>query len=195
MANPPVRNGQQLWPPVAAALPDLTNPAFSTPLNVNRFQYPYSQMDMPTPSPAHLVTPASPPAGYRERAFGTPTLAVVGGTSVTLRTDAPPSQQVAEVSIRNTGTGVLAWYATTSDHFLILTPPAGVATGSDVSCTNSGCPNGTLTIRVNPTLLPQARASGTVTVSSPNSSSAPVVISVQVVADFEVGTPGTSRAR
>jgi len=195
MANPPARNGQQLWQPVVATLPDLTRPEFSTPLNVNRFQYPYVEMDMPTPAPAHLATPANLPAGYRERALASPALSITGSASITLQTNGSPAQQTARVSIHNAGTGVLTWYATTSDNFLILTPPAGAAVGGDVPCATSGCPNGTLTISVNPTLLPRARATGQITIASPNSSAAPVVISVQVVADFEVGTPGTSRAR
>lgn len=195
MANPPVRNGQRLWQPVAATLPDMTKPAFNTPLNVNRFQYPFTQMDMPTPAPAHLASPASLPAGYRERALGSPALSITGSASITLQTNGPPSQQTATVSVRNTGSGLLTWYATTDDNFLILTPPAGAATGADVTCTTASCPNGTLRISVNPTLLPRARATGRITIASPNSSAAPVVITVQVVADFEVGVPGTSRAR
>ncbi len=195
MANPPSRNGQLLWQPMAATLPNLTIPVFFDALSLSKFQYPYSGMDMPSPQPAHLVAPATVPAGYPQSVLGAPRLSVDGSTTVTIRTKGAPSQAVASVTVRNLGTGILSWVANTNDNFLVLSPPAGVAVGPGLACASSPCPAGRLDITVNPTLLPRARSTGTITISSPNSSAPPVTVTVDVVADFEVGTPGTSRAR
>ncbi|MCK9497140.1 MAG: hypothetical protein M0R75_16835, partial [Dehalococcoidia bacterium] len=114
---------------------------------------------------------------------------------VSIRLNDPTAIGRVSVNIRNTGTGVLSWVAEPSAGFLKLTPPGGVALGSGVSCTTGTCPHGTLTIEVNPTLLPASTASATVTVRSPNGGAGTVRITVNVLADFEVGVPGTSRAR
>jgi hypothetical protein len=195
MANPPQRNNQLLWQPMPATLPDLTKPAFFDALALSKFRYPYAGMDMPTPQPAHLIAPASVPAGYPQSALGAPQMSVDGVRTITIRTQGSPAQATASVKIRNLGTGILPWEAKTTDNFLVLTPPAGVAVGPNVACTTSSCPTGTLRVTVNPTLLPKARSTGTITITAPGSNAAPVVITVNVVADFEVGTPGTSRAR
>ncbi|MBM3140832.1 MAG: lytic transglycosylase domain-containing protein [Chloroflexi bacterium] len=195
LANPPSRNQQLLWTPVAAALPDLTQPVFFNALAPARFQFPYSEMDIPTPQPANVAVPPVVAADFAQRALGSPALSVTGDRSITLLTRGSPAQSTATVSIRNAGTGILSWHATTSDHFLVLSPPAGVAVGGDLSCSGPLCPGGTLAVTVNPTLLPRARSTGTITIQSPNATGPPVQINVLVVADFEVGTPGTSRAR
>ncbi len=192
MANPASRNGQPLWEATAAALPDLTSPAFFTPLSLANWRFPYNAMDIPTPQPANLIIPPVIPGDLQQRIFGSPAMAS-SSERVTIRLNDPTTPMRADVTIRNTGTGILAWLASTNDAFLILDPPAGVALGGGLPCTAGGCPNGTLSIGVNPTLLPTSRATGTVTVTSPSGGT--VTITVTVLADFEVGAPGTSRAR
>ena len=113
---------------------------------------------------------------------------------IVLRTDGPPTAARATISVRNTGTGVLAWLAAPSNGWLVVDPPAGVALGSRVPCTGECVRTAEITITVNPTLLPGAAASGTLRISSVNASGRPVDIRVDVEADFEVGAPGTSRA-
>ncbi|MEI6136055.1 MAG: hypothetical protein WCQ48_01390, partial [Chloroflexota bacterium] len=62
-------------------------------------------------------------------------------------------------------------------------------------CTASdSCPDGILTITVNPTLLPASRANGTIHLSSPNGGGQQIDILVDVSAEFSIGAPGTSRA-
>ena len=75
-----------------------------------------------------------------------------------------------------------------------MDPPAGVALGAQVPCTDACTRAAKLTITVNPTLLPAASATGTLRITSPNGTGRPVSIRVEVEADFEVGAPGTSRA-
>ena len=104
----------------------------------------------------------------------------------------PGSSMSATIEIRNAGTGILSWIAEPSANFLIVSPPGGVAVGTGVSCTTASCPNGRLTIEVNPTLLPSSSATGTVTVRSPNGGAGTITIRVDVIAEFEVGGPGTS---
>ncbi len=193
MANPASRNGTPLWERTVVALPDLTSPAFFGPMSLANWRFPYTQMDIPTPTPATLAIAPPVPGDLRSRVFGSPALAS-GTERVTIQLNDPTTPMRASVTIRNQGTGILTWMATTNDAYLILEPPAGVALGGGLPCVSAGCPNGTLTIGVNPTLLPAAATTGTVTVTSPTGSGS-LVITVAIVADFEVGAPGTSRAR
>jgi hypothetical protein len=194
MANPPSRNGQLLWRPVAASLPNLTMPQFAGPLSISRWQYPYSAMDIPTPQPANVAQPPAVAPDYRQQALGAPSLEV-STTSVTIRTNGLPHEATARVRIHNAGTGILSWQATSAQNFLVLSPPGGVALGPGITCTSVSCPDAELVITVNPTLLPKANTSATITLASPNSSRPPVTVRVAVTADFEVGVPGTSRQR
>jgi len=194
LANPQSRNGQALWPAVPAALPNMTDQATFQAMGVANWRFPYTSMDIRTPQPANLAVAPGLPSGFQTTLVGAPSLQPATET-VTIRVNDPTTPQRATVSIRNSGTGVLSWIAEASASFLILTPPGGVAVGSDVTCTASTCPHGTLTIEVNPALLPAAAATGTVTVRSPNGGNAVVTIRVNVVAEFEVGAPGTSQAR
>ena len=194
MANPAVRNNTRLWAPVPASLPNMTDQATFQAMSVANWRFPYSAMDIRTPQPAHVAVAPGLPSTFRSTLLGSPTLQ--GGTeTVTVYLNDPSSPARATVPIRNAGTGILSWVAEPSANFLVLTPPAGGALGAGLPCTSGTCPHGTLTIEVNPTLLPTSRATGTVTVRSPNGGSATVTIRVNVVAEFEVGVPGTSRAR
>ncbi|MCK9487295.1 MAG: hypothetical protein M0R73_11450 [Dehalococcoidia bacterium] len=194
LANPGQRNGQALWEDVDASLPDMTDPATFQAMSVANWRFPYRDMDIRTPTPAHIATTPALPSDFRARLLASPSLQT-SNERVTIRLNDPGATGRATVNIRNSGTGVLSWLAESSENFVILTPPAGVALGTGAACTSGVCPHGTLTIEVNPTLLPASSASATVTVRSPNGGAGAVTIRVDVIADFEVGGPGTSRAR
>ncbi|MEX1021560.1 MAG: hypothetical protein WD058_00295 [Dehalococcoidia bacterium] len=194
LANPAQRSGQYLWTPTAASLPDMTDPATFSAMSVANWRFPYSAMDIKTPTPAHLGVAPTLPSDYRSRILGAPSLRP-SSEQVTIRLNDPAASMRATINIENGGTGVLGWQAKSSANFVVLSPPAGVAVGSDVSCTSGTCPRGVLTIEVNPTLLPASAAEATITVSSPNGGASSVTIRVSVIADFEVGAPGTSQAR
>ena len=194
MANPAARSGVPLWDAVAATLPDMTDQRTFRAMGLANWRFPYSDMDIETPEPAHLAVAPGLPSTFQTTLLGSPSLRS-SSERVTVRLNDPGTSMRATVDIVNTGTGTLTWIAEPSANFLVVTPPGGVATGSGVSCTSAACPNGRLTIEVNPTLLPSSSATGTVTVRSPNGGSGTVVIRVDVIADFEVGGPGTSRAR
>ena len=194
LARPAVRNNTNLWTAVPATLPNQTDPAVFSAMGLSNWSFPYSRMDIKTPTPAHVATAPALPASYRETLLGAPQLQA-STESVSIRLNDPTSSGRVTVDIRNAGTGVLSWIAQPSANFLVLTPPGGTALGPGIACTSGTCPHGTLTIEINPTLLPSSSARGTITVRSPNGGSGAITINVNVIAEFEVGAPGTSQAR
>jgi hypothetical protein len=192
MANPGERGGRELWTAVPVTLPDLTQPQFFNAMRLASFSFPYSEMDIPTPQPSHRTSAPQLAGNVRSLLLGTPTLSVDGGT-ITIHTNGTPDQATATVRVANPGSGLLSWSAMPSDNFLIVDPPAGSAVGSGITCGAARCPDGTIEVSINPTLLPASRASGTITITSPNAPGS-VAIRVQVFAEFEVAAPGTSRA-
>lgn len=194
MANPASRSNESLWPAVPAALPNMTDQATFQAMGVANWRFPYDGMDIRTPQPANLAVAPGLPSGFQQTLLGSPSLQPASEV-VTIRVNDPTSPPRATITIRNAGSGVLSWIAEPSANFLIVTPPGGVAVGTGVSCTTASCPNGIVTIEVNPALLPSTAASGVVTVRSPNGGSGTVTVRVNVVAEFEVGAPGTSQAR
>jgi hypothetical protein len=192
MANPPSAAGQRLWEPVPATLPNLTDPAFYGPLAASNWRYPYSSMDLPTPKPSHTATAPSLPGNVASQVLGSPAFSADAGR-ITVNVNDPSGSPTTTVRIHNTGSGLAAWQAVASHNFIVVDPPAGVAAGSSITCTAGSCPDGELTISINPTLLPDSIASGTVVISSPNGTGGSVTVRVDVVADFAIGAPGTSR--
>ncbi len=134
VVHPPVRGGQPLWTAQAVHLPDLANPAFSGPLKIANWA-PCSQnlqcapMDIPTPNPSHIDATASPAS--RATVVGSPAMSVSKG-QLTFVTIPPTVNGDADVMIKNTGTGVLAWRATTTASWLKVSRYEGVALGSDL---------------------------------------------------------------
>jgi len=191
MANPAEREEQQLWTAVPATLPDFTNPQFYEAMRLGNFTFPYREMDIPTPRPAHQTREPSV-SNVASLLLGNPRL-TVDQSSVTIRANGTPDQATARIRVSNAGTGLLSWSAISSDGFLVVTPPAGSAVGSGVPCTSGSCPAGEIEVTINPSLLPASRASATITINSPNTGSS-TTVRVQVYADFEVAVPGTSRS-
>ena len=193
MASPPAVNGQQLWAPVPASLPNLSDPKYAQPLGLANFTMPYAGMDMPTAQPAHTQVAPSVPAGFASRARGSPTLSVPDA-SIELALDGGPQAAKATVTVANPGTGILVWMAVPSANWIVVDPPAGVALGSDVPCSSGCVRTGTFTVTINPAALPQSVTSGTITVTAANASSPPVTVTINASADFDLAAPGTSRA-
>jgi hypothetical protein len=149
MAHPPRVQGQLLWQPLEATLPDLNNPYWKAPLALENFRFPFSNMDMPTPKPQHTDPTARPNPIARLAVLGQPRLAL---SSPIVAVGVRPGQSAtgAELTISNTGSGVLPWRVTANRPWVTVSEDAGVALGSDVPCA-PGCSRTTrLRISVNP---------------------------------------------
>ena len=194
LASPPSVGGRALWEPIAAALPDLGDPRYFHPLSLANWYYPYHGMDMPTPQPHNEAIAPDVPASRRASVLAAPAIGVAA-PPIVLRTDGSPSEARAEIEIRNRGSGILSWAAESSDSWIVVDPPAGVALGPGVPCNPPACERAaTLTVTVNPTLLPAASARGVLRIVSPNASGPAAEVRIQVEADFIVDAPGASRA-
>lgn len=194
LASPPAPGGRALWEPIAAALPDPADPRFFHALSLANWWYPYHGMDIPTPQPANEAIAPDVPGSRGSRILAQPRIGLAA-PPIVLRTDGAPDEARASIELRNRGSGILSWAAEPSDGWIVVDPPAGVALGPGVPCDPPVCERAaTLSVTVNPTLLPAASARGRLRIVSPNASGPPVDVRVEVEADFEVGAPGTSRA-
>tara|TARA_Y100000996_G_scaffold393583_1_gene357235 strand:- start:22 stop:1371 length:1350 start_codon:yes stop_codon:yes gene_type:complete len=190
--NPPTINGTPLWSPIPITLPDLFSTEVNSALSPGNFYPPYANMDIKTPAPWHTeVTPAN---FLQEEAklIGRPILSVPP-RSHTIRMNSPAAITWVDIPIRNSGSGLSTWRAKSSVGFLVVNPPAGIAPGDNLTCTAASCDTTSLRIEVNPTLLPASYATGVVSIWSPNEKSAPIEITINVVADFELTFPGSSK--
>ena len=155
MARPPFVNGDRLWTPQAASLPNLGDPAVRDALG----HFPNSsQMDMPSPVPTHQDNTSQPAAAVRDFLLGSPSLRV---SPTVVQGD------VSAVTITNTGSSILAWRARPEQDWLSVDQQAGVALSSDVPCT-SGEPcsrSPTLTITIDTDEAPPT-GEGQVTIES-----------------------------
>jgi hypothetical protein len=194
MASPPTRDDALLWQPIAASLPDLSQPRFFDPLSLANWVFPYSAMDLPTPSPVHLdVTPTLEP-GIRERVLGVPRLQV-DEQIVLIRLNGLQQDQFATVRLTNLGVGIVSWVARPEEAWIVTDPPGGVSLGLGVACPVPDCERpGELTLTVNPTLLQSTSSVGILRIVPVNGSSPTAIIRIEIDADFEVAAPGTSRA-
>jgi hypothetical protein len=137
-AHPPVVKGKPLWDALAATLPDLNNPYWSTPLDLKNFQAPYTKMDLPTPKPQHNDPTPKPNAAARAAVLGAPKLSV--DRPMVLVTVRPgQSATPVEVRISNTGTGIVPWKVTAEKSWVKTSLQAGVAVGQDLPC-SAGSP-------------------------------------------------------
>jgi hypothetical protein len=153
--RPPSVDGQRLWSPLAVTLPNLDDSRWRHPLS----HFPdSSQMDMPTPGPAHRDSTTRPGNNLPSQLLGSPSLRV-GPTTV--------NQVVNQVTITNSGSGILAWRAKPEQAWIRVDKKAGVVLPSDASCTpDNPCDRSvTLTITVNTALAPAA-GQGRVTIES-----------------------------
>jgi hypothetical protein len=159
--RPPTRAGAQLWAPQEVHMPDLNNPTWAEPLNVNNwnacsYSLNCAPMDFQTPNTWHQD--ATTLTVTREEVIGSPVMEVAtdmevhatsGGTTTT------------SFEVANSGSGVLAYRALSSDGWLQISPAAGVALGADLG----GTP-GRITVTVNGAGMGDGGYLGTVTLES-----------------------------
>ena len=182
MAHPPIVQGQPLWAPLEATLPDLNNPYWRNPLDLKNFQFPYTQMDIPTPKPDHADPTAAPAPAERDAVLDQPALAIDRTMGLVTVTAGKPDQYT--ITLSNTGTGIASWRASADKPWITLSDQAGVAVGADLACQpSSPCDrNATLQISIDPKLL-LSNNSATVTIRGlgPN----PVTYQVPVFVVFQ----------
>jgi hypothetical protein len=131
--NPPVVDGEQLWASQEISLPDLNDPRFFTPLNLDNFVFPYARMDIQTPQPFHIDQTAPPDPALREKVLGKPQL-VLSTESLSVQYTSEVSPGFGFVHVANMGTGVLPYYAVASVPWVTVLPYTGVAVGLDMPC-------------------------------------------------------------
>jgi len=132
-SRPPIKSGTQLWSPQPVTLPDLGDPAFAGPLSTDKWNpcsYSLECAPLDIPTPAVINKDPTIPTGTRADVLGSPVL-TASATSLDI-SNLPPSPGQSSFTITNTGTGVLAWRATSSASWLKLSALQGVALGSDL---------------------------------------------------------------
>jgi hypothetical protein len=172
VATPPQRGGVLLWNPQPVTLPNLADPAFAGPLRLENWA-PCSQslqcwpMNMPTPNGWHVdpTVPAMP----REQTIGVPVLSLSTG-SISLASVPGGESRPSAAAISNSGTGVLAWRATSSASWLKLSRSQGVSFGGISQellayADASGLPPGTYTSAISVESLYSAGAPATISVT------------------------------
>jgi len=190
--NPPSVDGSKLWSSIPVSLPDLNDPRVRSALAPNNFFAPYTNMDLTTPQPSHAELVSSPTEDQIQIIIGNPVFSASDRTQ-TIRINNPAATMWVDVPVKNFGTGLSTWRAKSDSGFLQLSPPTGIAIGSDYECNSSLCEENSLRIEVNPTLLPGSYATGTVTIWSPNTTNDPIKIQINVLADFELTFPGSAK--
>ena len=192
-AQPPIVDGEPLWQAQEVTLPDLDSPVFAGALKLSNFVFPYTRMDMPTPQPFHIDPTARPSPSLRKKILGTPQLQVSKET-VSVGFTPETGAMTGSVDVSNGGTGVLAWYATTSVPWLRITPYTGVAIGKDLPCARDApCDRqGHFEVSVDPARAPAGLRNATVTVRALGTNQS-VTISVEMSQVIRLGAPGITR--
>jgi hypothetical protein len=182
-----------LWQPMEATLPDLNNPYWRSPLDLQNFQYPYSKMDIPTPKPQHADPTARPRDSLRAQILGAPKLSV-DRPIVLVNVRPGQSATPADVRISNTGTGIIPWRVTSNKSWIKVSNQAGVAVGSDLPC-KPGAPcerTATLKISVDPSkVLGSDAAVVHIQGLGPGGVGADLAVFIRI--NVAVGVPGTTR--
>jgi hypothetical protein len=193
VSNPPVVDGKPLWAAQPISLPNLNDPAWREPLKLSNFVFPYLSMDIPTPQPFHLDSTPAPNPAARGQVLGSPQMSI-SKTDLKLGVSPGSGSTVETLDINNAGTGVLAWYATPSEPWLIVKPYAGAAEGGDLPCApDVSCDRtGHLEISVDPTKAPLGRATAAVRIQALGTNQTQV-INVEVTQVIRVGVPGITR--
>jgi hypothetical protein len=180
IANPPLRDGVPLWPAQPVTLPDLSDPAFSGPLdpsnwNACSYQAQCAPMDIPTPGGAGHIDPTVPsidPATL----LGQPAIASASSVNVT------PAGTAAQeaLTVANPGSGLASWLALGSTPWISTSPLTGISLGAE-----HGGYSTPLTVNVDPSGMPPGDYIGNVTVESTAAAGAPLSIPVTL----HVGAP------
>ncbi|MEE8369822.1 MAG: hypothetical protein V3S00_03515, partial [Dehalococcoidia bacterium] len=166
---------EPIWEPLAVHLPDLSEPAFAGPLQLENWNdcalsLECSAMDIPTPNPFHS-DPIVPNVA-REDLLGVPVLSISTSDLILLAISGDDSSWES-VTVFNPGTGVLAWRLSPSASWLKLSRVQGVSLGSDL-----GSRSQTFTVSADAGLLPPGIHQAQIVVESLYASSAPALINV-----------------
>jgi hypothetical protein len=179
-ARPPVRGGAPLWDPIDITLPNLSDPAFQGPLNLANWEpcalaLACGAMDLPTPGPEHQDGAT---AGVtRDALLGLPSLASIPG-NLTITAQPGTVSAATPLSVVNTGSGLLAWRATSSAPWLKLDRFEGVSLGADLGGLSSA-----ISVTANAGSLIPGLHTATITIESLYSLHTPLVVTV----NFHVG--------
>ena len=193
MAHPPRVKGNELWEPLEASLPDLQNPYWRSPLELSKFQAPYSQMDMPTPKPVHEDPTDEPSASDRDDVLGDPRLSI--DKPIVLVTVRPgESASPAELLISNEGSGIVPWRVSANKSWVTFSQLAGVAVGDDLTCLSSSPCERTAALRISVDPRKVTGSDATVVkVKGLGINGKTIEIAVFVRVNFAIGVPGTSK--
>lgn len=181
--HPPMRSGALLWEPQAVHLPDLADPEFAGPLDVSNWtncsqSAKCAAMDIPTPNTSHAAQTLSLP--LREDVIGSPT-AQVSHSKVDLISIPGVKEGSVNVTVANSGTGVLAYRVTTTAPWFTVSRSQGVSLGTDL-----GGKTSTFKIQTDTAALAPGTYSGQVVIDSLYASGAPKKISV-TISNFPTG--------
>jgi hypothetical protein len=193
MANPPHVKGKELWEPLEATLPDLQNPYWRAPLELDKFQAPYTRMDMPTPKPMHEDETRKPSSSDRADVLGDPRLSV-DKPIVLVHVRPGQSATPAELLISNDGTGIVPWRVSTNKSWVTFSTLAGVAVGDDLTClASSPCDRSAeLKISVDPRKVVGSDAA-VVKIKGLGVNGKTVEVAVFIRVNVAIGIPGTSK--
>jgi len=191
MAHPPQPEGVALWRAQEVTLPDLSQRDFAEALKLENFDcgspdYCFDSMDMPRPANSH-VDPTRV-GGDRSAIVGSPVLEV---STLNVELTARPEglSQSHEVTISNSGTGVLVWTATPSASWLQLSAKQGLALSKDLGGDTSA-----LTIQANLAGLPKGKYVGTIALAAPYAGGTPKTITVTVNVQAHSFVPGITKS-
>jgi hypothetical protein len=192
-ANPPVVDGKPLWAPQQVSLPDLNDPRWGQPLKLSNFVFPYVNMDIPSPQPFHLDNTPDPDPALRSQVLGTPKMQV-SKTDLKIGVSQGSGSTAESVDITNSGTGVLVWYATASEPWLIVKPYAGGAEGTNLGCApDVSCDRtGHLEVSVDASRAPPGRVTAAIRIQALGTNQSQV-INVEVTQVIRIGIPGITR--
>ena len=193
IANPPTVQGQQLWRPIDASLPDLNNAYWRTPLDLANFRGSFEKMDIPSPQPSHTDDTPKPPLLGRLVALGLPRLSV--DRSIVLVNVRPgQSATPTEVRISNTQTGIIPWKVSANKSWVTVSQQAGVAVGSDLPCLQSSPCERTAVLRISadPSKVLGSDAA-VVKIEGLGYGGGTVEIALFVQVNVAIGVPGTTK--
>jgi hypothetical protein len=193
MAHPPKVQGNELWEPLEATLPDLQNAYWSAPLELSKFKAPYNQMDMPTPKPSHEDETRAPSDSDRDEIIGNPRLSV-DKPIVLVNMRPGQSASPAELLISNEGTGIVPWRVSANKPWVSFSTLAGVAVGDDLTCLPSSPCERTaeLRISVDPKKVTASDAA-VVTIKGLGVNGKIVEVAVFIRVNIAIGVPGTTK--
>ncbi len=165
IANPPLRDGVPLWPAQEVTLPDLNDPAFSGPLNVDNwnacsFSADCAPVDIPTPGGGH-TDPTTPSI---DRAT------LLGAASLSAPAELTVPADGATTTVANAGSGLAAWRALSSAPWLSASPMTGISMGAEL-----GGYSTPLAIQIDPTGLP-AGSTANLTIESEGAPSLSIAV-------------------